>query len=43
VREILKSEGIRGLYKGFTAELLRSLPANSLTFYLYESLRNSNY
>ena len=36
-KEILRQEGIRGLYKGLGITLVRSVPANACIFYFYES------
>ncbi|CAI9535000.1 unnamed protein product [Staurois parvus] len=36
LREVLKNEGPRGLYKGFTAAMLRAFPANAACFLGFE-------
>ncbi|GAQ81348.1 mitochondrial substrate carrier protein [Klebsormidium nitens] len=38
LRELLKNEGARGLYKGFVPNVLRVMPSSAITFVLYESL-----
>lgn len=35
-REVLREEGPRGLYKGFTAAMLRAFPANAACFFGFE-------
>ncbi|KAL5550953.1 hypothetical protein UlMin_001129 [Ulmus minor] len=40
-RKILASEGIKGLYKGFTPAMARSVPANAACFLAYEVTRSS--
>ena len=34
LRELLREEGARGLYKGFTAVMLRAFPANAVNINL---------
>ncbi|XP_069501566.1 mitochondrial carnitine/acylcarnitine carrier protein-like isoform X2 [Ambystoma mexicanum] len=36
LREVLREEGPRGLYKGFTAAMLRAFPANAACFFGFE-------
>ncbi|GFP96769.1 mitochondrial carnitine/acylcarnitine carrier-like protein [Phtheirospermum japonicum] len=40
-RKILKSEGVKGLYKGFGPAMARSVPANAACFLAYEVTRSS--
>ncbi|KAL8476338.1 hypothetical protein ACS0TY_028859 [Phlomoides rotata] len=40
-RKILKSEGVKGLYKGFGPAMARSIPANAACFLAYEVTRSS--
>ena len=40
---IVKSEGIRGLYKGMLPNLLKVAPAISVSFYTYESMKKLLY
>ncbi|XP_073496455.1 mitochondrial carnitine/acylcarnitine carrier protein-like isoform X1 [Phyllobates terribilis] len=37
IREVLRDEGPRGLYKGFTAAMLRAFPANAACFLGFEA------
>jgi len=39
----LKSEGIKGLWKGYTATLLRDVPFSAMYWGLYETLRPKEY
>ncbi|KAK4490417.1 hypothetical protein RD792_001094 [Penstemon davidsonii] len=41
VRKIFKSEGVKGLYKGFGPAMGRSVPANAACFLAYEVTRSS--
>ncbi|XP_069065594.1 mitochondrial carnitine/acylcarnitine carrier protein-like [Pleurodeles waltl] len=44
LREVLREEGPRGLYKGFTAAMLRAFPANAACFFGFEvSLKFLNW
>lgn len=36
VKTVFEKEGVRGFYRGFTLQLLRTLPGNGLFFILYE-------
>ncbi|CAN6315369.1 unnamed protein product [Urochloa humidicola] len=38
VKETAKFEGVRGFYRGITSNLLKNLPAASLTFVVYENV-----
>ncbi|CAN8321967.1 unnamed protein product [Cochlearia groenlandica] len=38
IKETLRFEGMRGLYRGITANLLKSVPASSITFIVYENV-----
>ncbi|KAF4743119.1 RNA polymerase II [Perkinsus olseni] len=38
-REIVKSESIRGLYRGLIPELIKVIPAVGINFYVYELVR----
>ncbi|XP_006599354.1 folate transporter 1, chloroplastic-like isoform X5 [Glycine soja] len=38
VKETARFEGIRGFYKGITANLLKNAPASSITFIVYENV-----
>jgi len=38
VKETAKYEGLRGFYRGITSNLLKNLPAASLTFVVYENV-----
>lgn len=40
-RKILRSEGVKGLYKGFGPAMARSVPANAACFLAYEITRSS--
>ncbi|KAL9422712.1 hypothetical protein AB3S75_034901 [Citrus x aurantiifolia] len=40
-KKILKSEGVKGLYKGFGPAMARSVPANAACFLAYEVTRSS--
>ncbi|CAN8267268.1 unnamed protein product [Cochlearia groenlandica] len=40
-RKIVKSEGVKGLYKGFGPAMARSVPANAACFLAYEMTRSS--
>lgn len=40
-RKILKTEGVKGLYKGFGPAMARSVPANGACFLAYEITRSS--
>uniref|UniRef100_A0AC35U1P6 Congested-like trachea protein n=1 Tax=Rhabditophanes sp. KR3021 TaxID=114890 RepID=A0AC35U1P6_9BILA len=39
-REIIREEGARGLFKGFTAVMIRAFPANAACFFGYELTMN---
>lgn len=39
VSSILQQEGLRGLYRGYRATLLRNIPSAVLRFALYEELK----
>ncbi|KAK8009318.1 mitochondrial carrier protein LEU5 [Apiospora marii] len=41
VREIYRSQGVRGLYKGHLATLARNFPYSGLNFLAYEQYRNA--
>jgi len=36
IRSIYRQEGIKGFYMGLRVDLIRVLPANSITFVVYE-------
>ncbi|CAJ1942467.1 unnamed protein product [Sphenostylis stenocarpa] len=38
VKETARFEGVRGFYKGITANLLKNAPASSITFIVYENV-----
>ncbi|KAL9241664.1 hypothetical protein vseg_015748 [Gypsophila vaccaria] len=38
IKETARYEGIRGFYKGITANLLKNVPASAVTFVVYENL-----
>ncbi|KNA17902.1 hypothetical protein SOVF_075700 isoform A [Spinacia oleracea] len=38
VRETARFEGVRGFYKGITANLLKNVPASAVTFVVYENV-----
>ncbi|CAF1717175.1 unnamed protein product [Brassica oleracea var. botrytis] len=38
IRETARFEGLRGFYKGLTANLLKNVPASSITFIVYENV-----
>ncbi|GLT82713.1 hypothetical protein SLE2022_010710 [Rubroshorea leprosula] len=40
VKETARFEGFRGFYKGITANLLKNVPASSITFIVYENVLN---
>ncbi|GFQ07818.1 folate transporter 1 chloroplastic [Phtheirospermum japonicum] len=40
VKETLRFEGVRGFYKGITANVLKNAPAASVTFIVYENVLN---
>ncbi|SCU86448.1 LAME_0D06172g1_1 [Lachancea meyersii CBS 8951] len=39
VSSIYKKDGVRGLYKGLSANLVRAIPSTCITFCIYENLR----
>ncbi|XP_003396342.3 calcium-binding mitochondrial carrier protein SCaMC-2 isoform X1 [Bombus terrestris] len=39
-KEIIKNEGIRGLYRGLTPNFLKVAPAVSISYMVYETVRN---
>ncbi|KAK1363526.1 Folate transporter 1, chloroplastic [Heracleum sosnowskyi] len=41
IKETARFEGFRGFYKGITANLLKNVPAASLTFIVYENVLNT--
>lgn len=40
VKETARFEGVRGFYKGITANLLKNVPASAITFIVYENVLN---
>ncbi|XP_057499396.1 folate transporter 1, chloroplastic isoform X2 [Actinidia eriantha] len=40
IKETARFEGLRGFYKGITANLLKNVPAASITFVVYENVLN---
>lgn len=38
IRETVRFEGVRGFYKGITPNLLKNVPAASITFIVYENV-----
>ncbi|KAL9274550.1 Folate transporter 1, chloroplastic-like protein [Drosera capensis] len=38
IKETARFEGVRGFYKGITANLLKNVPASSITFIVYENV-----
>ncbi|XP_010484654.1 PREDICTED: folate transporter 1, chloroplastic-like isoform X2 [Camelina sativa] len=38
IRETARFEGLRGFYRGLTANLLKNVPASSITFIVYENV-----
>ncbi|KAG9145261.1 hypothetical protein Leryth_008206 [Lithospermum erythrorhizon] len=40
IKETARHEGVRGFYKGVTANLLKNVPAASITFIVYENVLN---
>lgn len=40
IKETVRYEGVRGFYKGVTANLLKNVPAASITFIVYENVLN---
>ncbi|KAJ9540900.1 hypothetical protein OSB04_027406 [Centaurea solstitialis] len=40
MKETVRLEGLRGFYRGITANLLKNLPAASITFIAYENVMN---
>lgn len=40
VKETARFEGLRGFYKGITPNLLKNVPAASITFIVYENVLN---
>ncbi|KAF8377897.1 hypothetical protein HHK36_031285 [Tetracentron sinense] len=40
VKETARFEGLRGFYKGITSNLLKNVPAASITFVVYENILN---
>jgi solute carrier family 25 (mitochondrial thiamine pyrophosphate transporter), member 19 len=40
IREILRVEGVRGLYRGLTVSLLKAAPAYAVTMWTYERVLN---
>ncbi|SCW02017.1 LAFE_0E12310g1_1 [Lachancea fermentati] len=41
IHSIYSKEGVKGLYKGLSANLLRAIPSTCITFCIYENLRHS--
>ncbi|KAL0486326.1 mitochondrial adenyl nucleotide antiporter [Acrasis kona] len=39
IKNTIKNEGYKGLYKGFTPHLLKSIPSHGLTFAVYEGVK----
>ena len=39
LRGVLREQGVRGLYTGFTASVLRNMPSNAINFWTFEKLR----
>ena len=39
VKDILRKEGFKGLYNGIRIDLIRVLPANSMTFVIFEYVK----
>lgn len=40
MKETVRLEGLKGFYRGITANLLKNLPAASITFIVYENVLN---
>ncbi|XP_047319969.1 folate transporter 1, chloroplastic isoform X2 [Impatiens glandulifera] len=40
LKETVKFEGLRGFYRGITANMLKNVPASSITFIVYENVLN---
>ncbi|KAI1356859.1 mitochondrial dicarboxylate carrier protein [Xylaria sp. FL0043] len=40
IRQILKQEGVRGLYRGLTVSLMKAAPASAVTMWTYERALN---
>jgi solute carrier family 25 folate transporter 32 len=40
-RKSYQNEGVRGFYKGFAPNTMRSLPSNALFFFCYEMIKNA--
>ena len=40
MHSIYANEGLKGFYKGISANLLRAVPSSCITFGIYENLRN---
>lgn len=41
VKNIIQKEGIKGLYTGLRIDLIRVLPANSITFIVFEYVKKT--
>lgn len=41
VPAILQAEGVAGLYKGFSVNIVKVAPASAITFFTYESVRRA--
>ncbi|KAI1103320.1 mitochondrial thiamine pyrophosphate carrier 1 [Jackrogersella minutella] len=40
IRQVLKREGVRGLYRGLTVSLIKAAPASAVTMWTYERVLN---
>ncbi|KAI4380249.1 hypothetical protein MLD38_006463 [Melastoma candidum] len=40
IKDAVRFEGVRGFYKGITANILKNAPASSVTFIVYENVMN---
>lgn len=41
IKTVLKEKGVKFMYNGFKVCMMRAVPVNSVTFFVYESSRNS--
>jgi solute carrier family 25 phosphate transporter 23/24/25/41 len=39
LKQVVKADGVKGLYRGIVPELVKVVPAVAMNFYFYELLR----
>jgi hypothetical protein len=42
-RQVVRSAGLRGLFAGFNATIIRAFPCNAITFYVFEKMMLGYY